>query len=662
MKQLCVLGVLLICAITAGAQQMPYQGSYELLRKAEAGNYRVEANMAALLDSTHSYDVTFYLLRLDLNETSDNIRKAQTTIQGIARANLDSVELDFISLTVDSAKYNGTATVFHRQSGKLRVMTPQLGQNQPFSIDIFYHGFPARGLFFTTTRYGDDHTYTSTEPSDARYWFPCFDEPWDKADSCEIFCTTGTGRTAVANGRLIEVINEGGGRFTYHWKESHPISTYLMSISVAAYAVINDFAHVGNDTIAVQYYAYHQDSADVAYDLGNTPDMIEFYSGRIVPYAFANEKYAVVQSSIFNGWGAMENQTNTTYGDNLINGNRTYEWIDAHELAHMWFGDMVTCGDWRNIWLNESFATYFDALYTEYKYGYAAFQQRRVEFFGSYSYEDQQIRYAIYDPPADYLFGSVEYEKGALVLHMLRRLLGDQNFFAALVNYANDYRYGNATTEELKAHMEVYYGDLDWFFNEWVYQAGHPEYHWSWWTGAQGPGYALNIMIHQIQSNAPIFTMPITFKAHFSTGADTTVVVWDSLPNQGFTVQLNRRPTQVYFDPENDILKTTDQYTGINTEQPLPGVFELEQNYPNPFNAQTQISFSLAATENVQLFIYDLGGRIVRKLINSELEAGNHRVIWDGKDNLGRESASGVYFYRLTSSEQALTKRMVLLR
>jgi aminopeptidase N len=542
------------------------------------------------------------------------------------------------------------------------VPTPQLGQGQSFAIDIYYHGFPSDGLFFTSTRHGADHTFTSTEPSDSRYWFPCYDEPWDKADSSEIYCTVGTGRTAVANGKLIEIINEGSGRYTYHWKETYPISTYLISIAVAEYVEITDYAYVGNDTILVQYFAYPQDSAAVAYDLGNTPDMVEFYSGRVVPYPFADEKYAVVQSSIFTGWGAMENQTNTTYGDNLITGNRAYEWIDAHELAHMWFGDLVTCGDWRNIWLNESFATYFDALYTEYKYGYAAFQQRRDGFFNSYSYEDQQFRYAIYNPPANYLFGAVEYEKGALVLHMIRRLMGDQNFFAALVSYANDYQYGNASTEELKAHFETYYGDLDWFFNEWVYQAGHPEYSWGWWTGSVGQNFALNINIHQNQSNAPIFKMPITFKAHFNSGSDSTFVVWDSLATQGFTILFSRRPTAIYFDPENDLLKEVSQYTNIGNEQQLPGKFNLGQNYPNPFNSSTMIEYDLASDGIVTLDIFDILGRRVRTILNGQAAAGHYRAFWDGADDFGRPVSSGVYLYKIQASFGTDVKKMNLLR
>jgi aminopeptidase N len=663
MKKTLLIGILLILLYGVSAAQLtPYRGSYEMLRKAEAGSYIADAPSLALLDSTHSYDVTSYVIRLDLNEESNNIRKAQTTIRGVARQNLDSLDLNFIALTVDSAKYDGAACTFHRRSGKIWVPTPSLGQGQSFAIDIYYHGVPSDGMFFASTRNGDDHTYTSCEPSDTRYWFPCFDEPWDKADSVELFCTVGTGRTVVSNGVLVEIINEGAGRYTYHWKTTHPISTYLISISVAEYSVITDYAHIGNDSLPTVYYVYPEDSSDAAYDLANTPDMIEFYSSRTVPYPFMGEKYAVAMSSIFNGWGAMEHQTCTTFGDRLITGNRTYEWIDAHELAHMWWGDMVTCGDWRNIWLNESFATYFDAMYTEYKYGYAAFQERRADFFNSYQNEDQQYRYAVYNPPSQYLFGAVEYEKGALILHMLRRLMGDTSFFAALTDYANHYRYGNAVTEELKAHLETYYGDLDWFFDEWIYQAGHPEYSWSWWQRQEGSDYYLNIAIHQNQSNAPIFKMPIAFKVHFNTGSDSMFTVWDSLQTQYFTLTFSRRPTAVYFDPENDLLKEVNQYTSFDEEHPIPGNFYLARNYPNPFNPSTTIKYEIAGDGPVCLTVYDVMGRKVKRLVDSYVSAGNYSVVWDGSDDDGIQVSSGVYLYVIKTPNGGATKKMNLIR
>lgn len=643
------------------AAQAPYQGSYEMLRQFEKSKNELSNPGLALFDSTHSYDAIHYTLRIDLNEPSDNIRKGHVTMTAVANSALDSIDMHMISMTVDSVRYNGNPATYRRRSGKVWVLTPQLGQGDTFTVDIIYHGFPSSGLYFASTRYGEDHTYSMVEPADARYWWPCYDEPWDKA-TCDVYCTVDSGRTVIANGRLIEIINEGNNRFTWHWRENHPITTYLISIAVARYAKIIDYAHVGSDTILIEYYAYPQDSAAVAYDLAYTPNMVEFYSNQVVPYPFANEKYAVVQAAIFNGWGAMEHQTCTTYGHSLITGDRRYEWIDAHELAHMWFGDLVTMADWRHIWLNESFATYFDALYTEYRYGYNAFQQRRANFLNAYLNEDSQRRYAIYDPPSGYLFGACEYEKGALVLHMLRRLLGDQNFFAAIRNYANQYAYGNASTDELKAHFENFYGDLDWFFYQWIYQPGHPEYLWNWYAQDIGGQHPVSITIHQTQSNAPIFKMPIKFKATFPGGSDTTFVLWDSLPSQYFTVFLNNRPNNLIFDPENDLIKEVDQYTEIGDNGVKPAFLELSQNYPNPFNSSTQIEFYLEQDSPVRLEIFDITGALVKKLVSANQSAGKHKILWDGTNSDGKAVGSGVYIYRLDAAGTVSAKKMNLIR
>jgi len=661
MKKLLIAVLAAVALFGTAAGQPPYQGSYELLRRAEAAKNEIPEPGLALFDSVHSYDALHYTLRIDLNEPADNIRKGHMAMRAVANVALDSIDLHLISLTVDSVRYNGNPATYRRRSGKIWVMTPQLNQGDTFAIDIHYHGFPSSGLYFASTRYGEDHTYSMVEPSDARYWWPCYDEPWDKA-ICDVYCTVEGNRTAISNGKLIEVINEGNNKYTWHWRESYPITTYLISIAVARYARITDYAFVGSDTIPVEYYAYPQDSASMAYDLANTPDMIQFYSSLIVPYPFLGEKYAVVQAAIFNGWGAMEHQTCTTYGHNLITGDRRYEWIDAHELAHMWFGDLVTMADWRHIWLNESFATYFDALYTEYRYGYASFQQRRANFLNAYLREDQQRRYAIFDPPAGYLFGACEYEKGALVLHMLRRLIGDQSFFAAIRNYAIEYAYGNASTDELKAHFEAYYGDLDWFFNQWIYQPGHPEYLWSWYVQDFGGVYPVSITIHQTQNNAPIFKMPITFKAVFPGGSDTTFVVWDSLQSQGFTIFLSRRPVNLLFDPENDLIKEVEQYTNIENRADEPAVFDLARNFPNPFNSSTVIDYSLDQDGIIKIGIYDVAGRLVRTIINGRQTAGRHRTVWDGTDMAGMPVGSGIYFYRLESDCGRITRKMNLIR
>lgn len=659
MKKLMILLIVVMGATTVFASP-PYEGSYDLLRKKEPLKYIFNDNGLALFDSSHTYDVTHYVIRLDLDEVNNTISEGHTTIEGTALVDLDTLDIHFIGMTVDSVRIDGEQTTYQRHTGKIWVYTPSLEQGEDFSVDVYYHGHPLTGMVFTYTRYGEDHTFTTVEPSDARYWFPCYDEPWDKATS-ELYCTVGLDRYVVSNGNLIEIIDEGNDRYTFYWQETYAIATYLISISVARYTIITDYAYVNDDTIPVIYYCYPQDSAWCAYDFGNTPDMVEFYSELVVPYGFISEKYGQAQAAIFNGWGAMEHQTATTFGHNLINGNRSFEWIVAHELAHMWFGDLVTLADWRHIWLNEGFATYFDALYTEYKYGYTAFQGRLVQFAESYFYEDQYYRYPIFDPPPGYLFGAVEYEKAAWVLHMLRRLLGDDDFFVAITDYVNEFSYGNASTDEIQEHFENYYGDLNWYFEQWIYQAGHPEYRWTWYAVPDSEYFALNITISQVQDNAPIFTMPITFKVDFI-GYDTTFILWNSQQTQSYTCYFDDEPMQVYFDPENDLLKEVEFYVGVDQEEILPALFSLYQNYPNPFNSSTGVKFIIGERGYVELEVYDIAGRLVRTLFSNVVEAGAHNIIWSGTDNSGNEVSSGTYIYQLRTKHDSIAKKMSLIR
>ena len=638
----------------------PYKGNYDLLRNKEPLKNNFANEGLALFDSTHTYDVSHYTIRLDLDEENNTIDVGHITIEGTAVVDIDTLEVHFIGMTVDSVKIDGESTTFQRHTGRLWVYTPSLEGGQSFYADVYYHGHPLTGMFFTYTRYGEDHTYTSVEPSNARYWFPCYDEPWDKATS-ELYCTVGPDRYVVSNGKLIEIIDEGDDRYTFHWQEVYPIATYLISISVARYTIITDYAYVGDDTLPVIYYCYPQDSAWCAYDFGNTPDMIEFYSDIVVPYGFISEKYGQAQAAIFNGWGAMEHQTATTFGHNLIDGNRSFEWIVAHELSHMWFGDLVTLADWRHIWLNEGFAVYFDALYTEYKYGYEAFQNRLVQFAQSYFNEDNYIRYPIFDPPPGYLFGTVEYEKAALVLHMLRRLLGDDDFFSAIVDYVNEFSYSNASTDELQEHFENYYGDLDWFFEQWIYQAGHPEYLWTWYAVPDSEHFALNITISQVQDNAPIFTMPITFEVEFP-GHDTTFVLWNFQQTQSYTFYFDDEPVQVYFDPQNDLLKEVEFYVGVDSEEILPASFSLYQNYPNPFNSSTDFKFVLDGKGLAELEIYDITGRLVKTLFSGVVKAGIYNITWDGTDNDDNHVSSGTYIYRLRTNYNSVARKMSLIK
>ena len=252
----------------------------------------------------------------------------------------------------------------------------------------------------------------------------------------------------------------------------------------------------------------------------------------------------------------MEHQTCTTWGFPMP-GNAAYEWVVAHELSHQWWGDMVTCNDFANIWLNEGFASYAEVLWEEYEYGNAAKISHLAGFESNiYAAANGSVKYPIYNPPSQYLFATAVYKKGAWVLHMLRYIVGDSNFFHGMATYGQNYLYGTANTEQFKTEMENYSGmDLDWFFNEWAYKANYPKHNWSWVWTSLGGNYYLDISINQKQTDTTFaFRMPMQFKLSALAAADSVITLQDTLRNQRFTLALSNIPTNLVFDPNYWIL------------------------------------------------------------------------------------------------------------
>ena len=546
---------LILSALTASLSfgQMPeYKGTYRDLAESKTG---LPLYPLLVADSIHSYDVLAYTFNLSL---ASNLLSGGVNIRFSAvDNNITEIDLHFVGMTVDSVRQSGAPATYSRAGGVLTVdLSSPLPTGDSTAIDVYYHGTPQYGFYFTTNPYGQPIWYSFTEPSDARYWFPCWDEPWDKAFSDMTVSAPNTMKVS-GNGYLAGSSDgPGPGRKTWHWIEIYPITTYLISLAACDYAVLQDSVFVGGSYLPLIDYVYHGDSSDAEYDFANTGAMVSFFSETFGTYPFMGEKYSMSATRIFSGWGAMEHQTNTTFGDALINGGRSYEWIVAHELAHMWFGDKTTCLDWRNIWLNESFATYLDALFTEDFYGQSSFQNRMVGFRNQYFNEDSYMRYPIYDPPPGYLFGAAEYEKGAWVLHMLRHVMGDTPFFDGMYAYSDSFAYGNASTDDFQGTMEIYYGNaLDWFFSKWIYDQGHPVYRFGWDTQAYNGQTNVLFQIRQDQTNAPVFTMPVDIRFQGS-GFDTTVVFWNTQQNQHFSMFFPSAPSSVTFDPGDWVLKT----------------------------------------------------------------------------------------------------------
>jgi hypothetical protein len=335
--------------------------------------------------------------------------------------------------------------------------------------------------------------------------------------------------------------------------------------------------------------------------------------------------------------------------------------VVSHELAHQWYGDMITCKDWHHIWLNEGFATYSEAVYLEAKSGQAAYNSQIADEMSYAKTATGSIWVQDITSVGQIFNGARSYAKGACVLHMLRGVVGDSStFFNIIRTYSNDpnFKYGVATTENFQTIAESVYGQsLDYFFQEWIYGENYPKYTVNWSRNQiSGNTYQVDLnVIQNINSNPAYFTMPIRVKVNTTLG-DTVVTLFNNAQNQNFQFEVNGIPQTINFDYGNWILKDV---LGITDSEilPIPAEFSLEQNYPNPFNPSTRIKYTLPSKEFVVLKIFNILGKEIASLVNTEQTAGTYELDFDAF-NLN----SGVYFYRIEAGSYVDTKKMLLVK
>jgi len=618
-----------------------------------------------------NFDVTYYKLNLAV-QYSPNLLSGIVTVNAKSLINgLDSLFLDLDDTLVVSSVISNNSNLVFSQPNKSRKLYIKLDNSynigEKISLIITYQGIPISnqngfGSFtFGTTGQGLPSIYTLSEPYGASDWWPCKDTPADKADSADIWITCTTDLKAISNGNLIEIVNNGNGTQTYKWKTTYPIAQYLISMAIAPYSEYNIYFHYNaTDSMLVSNYIYPE-SMDISaqYTLDKTLDMLAIFTDKYGPYPFLNEKYGHAQF----GWGGgMEHQTITSIG--TVNN----EGLLAHELAHQWYGDKITCKNWENIWLNEGFATFSEGLYYEFKYGrtvYNNYINDRMENAknaqGSIYVQDISSVGSIFD-------GNRSYSKGSVVLHMLRGIVGDDNFFNIMKTYAADpsVAYDVAETADFQRVAESIYGQsLDYFFNEWIFGENYPKYNVIWGYSNLGGGlYSVNVNIKQEKNTNPIFfTMPIQLKISLGS-TDTLITVINSGLDQDFNITVNGQPEGLTFDPNNYILKDLQSITTGVDDNILPTKFSLDQNYPNPFNPKTTISYTVPSKSYISISITDILGRKVTELVNEEKAQGNYTTSFDAS-NL----SSGIYFYTLSASPSSgsglgfvETKKMMLLK
>ena len=602
-------------------------------------------------------DITYYKLDLAITVAPGYVR-GRVMVTGLALADsVQQVQLDLSNaMTVDSILTGGNRLSFIHYPSTLDIELERFhSAGEAITLEIFYRGVPISagfGSFEFSSHAGVPWVWSLSEPYGARDWWPCKNHPLDKADSVDVWVTCDSRFKVGSNGKLLAVIDNGNGTRTHRWASRYPIASYLVSVALTDFAEFSNwFHHTPQDSMEILNYVLPEHLAQAQAELPRTVSMLDVFSRLFGLYPFISEKYG---HSEFGQGGAMEHQTmtsTTNFAENTL----------SHELAHQWFGDLITCANWPNLWLNEGFATYSEALYLEATYGADAFRTHMESKLES-ALRAQGTLYVADTSTVQNLFNNNRvYSKGAAVLHMLRHILGDSVFFRSVRSYVDDprFRFGTATTEDLQGVFESVSGmSLDYFFRQWVYGENYPQYSFSWKDEQAAGGYVTTVKIHQTTrtSNPTFFIMPIDIKLS-NEDRDTTVVITPVVDGEEFLIHTSYKPGLVELDPGHWILRE------ILIDNPaLPTTYALSQNYPNPFNAGTVISFEVPRRSVGGLKVYNAIGEEMATLIEGRLEPGLHTINWDGVGTSGVHLPSGVYFYRLLAEGSSVARKMILLR
>jgi aminopeptidase N len=601
------------------------------------------------------YDARTYDLDLYPNVVTHVLTGSVHMTATVVDGPLSTLDLDLVpSMNADSVRVAGTLVATTHVGDVLTVTLDRAYANgELVDLTIWYHGAPSGGTFGSAwswdTRAGKPHLWTLSEAYGARSWWPCKDWPEDKADSVTVRMTVPTGMITASNGTLISSSDNGTVAVT-QWKERHPITTYLVSIASYAYTVVNDwYKKTPTDSMLIRFHLYPEWVSSGAATHAKVKGMIAAFAARMGPYPFFDEKYGHAN---FQWGGGMEHQTCTSIGG-------TWESVTAHELGHQWWGDNVTCADFHHIWLNEGFATYTEALWKEAGGGLAAYQTRinssRYYGAGTIYVADEYDENAVFD-------GNLSYNKGGVVLHMLRHVMGDTLFFDALRAYGAAWGGRSATTEDFRDVCESVGGrDLDKFFAEWIYGEYYPQYRhgWSTYPDPNG-GYTLSLVIGQEQTWQK-FWMPVDVRVTTASGSQT-FVAWDSLAVQSFLFHVDQVPTAVSIDPDGWILRTATPYpTAVEGTAPALAL-SLATPWPNPTRAGAALSFALPQAGPVRVAVYDVRGARVWTHDETNAGAGAHQLTWDGRDSGGHAVAAGLYVVRLETAVGTVARRLAVVR
>lgn len=515
---------------------------------------------------SRNYDLQHSKIALRFDVDQKKVIGDVTHTISILRDGIDKVEFDSVGLTIKSVTVNKAKANFKTEPEKLVVDLPGAEKaGAKFDVEIRYEGKPTKGLYFILPDkdYPNQpkEIWTQGESEDTRYYLPTYDYPNDRLTT-ETIVTVPASWITVANGRLIGVTNAGNGDKTWTWRESVPSSTYLITVVAGEF----DERKETWRNKPVTYYAPKGKGDRLKVDYGRTPEMLTLFSDKLgVEYPW--EKYAQSMVDDFVA-GGMENSSATTNTSaSLLNPKLAPEFatgedgLIAHELGHQWFGDLVTCKDWGDIWLNEGFATFMDYLWIESHYPKDQSEYERwsnaKEWFGQENLYDKPIVRHDFDDSSE--FDGNAYTKGGWVLYMLRHQIGNEHFYRGLKHYLDVNRGKNVVTADLiKAIEEETHINVDQFFNQWVYGAGAPKFDLNYTYDAAKHQVALAVkQTQKVEGRVGLFRAPVDVEITTASGAkDYPITV--SKAEQVFTFETDSPPLMVLFDKGGHVLKSAE--------------------------------------------------------------------------------------------------------
>ncbi len=637
-----------------------------------------------------NYDVLSYDLKLDWTEalSSEPMKYSFSGKNNITlvftEPSVNQIELDARNLDINKIILNNRETINYNYNNDILKInldnSYQLGDTLSVIIDYKFTGRDTVGFYLfpknMAVGYGptgemvyteERIAYTMSEPEDARYWMPCNDRPNDKARS-SIKIKVPKDYIAVSNGLLVSK-TEDNETITYHWADTALISTYLMAVAASKFVSYNEWykdPRNPNDSIELVYYVWEKDLENektdwTVYNAKNafkpTSFIIDLYSQKYILYPFRKYGQVAIQPFYF---GGMEHQTITFVNRSWLRG-RSQSGI-AHELAHHWIGNLVTCEDWQNIWFNEGGATWSEAIWTEGWGGYQWYLEYMNSVGDQYRDRKSLMKFPIYNIPTNYIFSYpyslLVYNKASWIYHQLRIMLGDEVFFVALRKLLIKYAFSNINLEKFQQHFEEEVPKppipFNIFFNQWLKTGGHPIYNISAQTyfDKMKNKYITNINVKQTQTGENVNPLFVTYLPIVLFNSDNIVenFVINNQPEQSFTLETEFIPDSIFIDTRKVLAESNrakvNFLTSINEKNSQ--FISVFPTITNP-NSYIDINFNKFGNNSI-IQLYNSLGELVQEFQNQNevfnLYIGNLTV--------------GVYYLRIYCDNKIFSQKIII--